>query len=206
MVAGSVVKLSTGWSAPSSTITTSSPASRSRAAATAPPAPLPTTTASAVNVVSRARAAPRVTFGYARPCSGGAVMVQELGAALREGSCAVRPVDFEPPEDGGMLVEGEHHERAHAQHERGPQAAGCLQSVEVALRLRPRHAGESGQPAAEQGRTELEQQQAEGKRQTERRGQVRKECLDPGEDVVVDRLIEAVSTRSDGGDRGHQDP
>src|SRR5262245_50348337 len=187
MVAGSVVKLSTGWSAPSSTITTSSPASRSRAAATAPPAPLPTTTASAVNVVSRATAAPRVTFGYVRPCSGGAVMVQELGAALRESDGTSGPVDFEPLEDGGMLVEGEHHERAHAEHQRGPQAAGCMQSVEVALRRLPRHAGEPCEPAAEQGGAELEQQQAEGKRQPERRGQVGKECLDPGEHVVVDR-------------------
>src|SRR5262245_32172298 len=163
MVAGSVVKVSTGWSPPSSTITTSSPASRSRAAATAPPAPLPTTTASAVNVVSRAAAAPRVTFGYVRPCSGGAVIVQELGAAPREGDGAARPVDFEPLEDGGMLVEGEHHERAHAEHERGPQAAGCMEPIEVALRILTRHAGESREPAAEQRRTELEQEQAQGK-------------------------------------------
>src|SRR5262245_53753283 len=135
MAAGSVAKVSTAWSPPSSSKRTSSPASRSRAAATAPPAPLPTTTASAANVMSRPAAAPRVTFGYVRPCSGGAVMAQKLGAALREGFCAARPVDLEPLEDGGVLVEGEHHERTHAEHERGPQPAGCVQSIEIALRV-----------------------------------------------------------------------
>src|SRR5439155_14059871 len=119
MVAGSVTKLSVGWSAPSSSMTTSRPASRRRAAAVAPPAPVPTTTASAAYSRSPSSAPPAITFGYAIRCSGGesrsaGVGMKKLRAAQHERVGTAGPVDPERGADLGVLLAGQEDERAEA--------------------------------------------------------------------------------------------
>src|SRR2546426_6670497 len=142
MVAGSVTKVSVGWSAPSSSMTTSRPASRRRAAAVAPPAPVPTTTASAAYSRSPSSAPPAITFGYAIRCSGGTsrsagVVMKKLRAAEHERVGTARPVDPERGEDLGVLVEGEEDERAEPHEQRAPQPARMLEGGEVAGGLPP---------------------------------------------------------------------
>src|SRR5213592_2924611 len=204
MVAGSVTKVSVGWSAPSSSMTTSRPASRRRAAAVAPPAPVPTTTASAAYSRAPSSAPPAITFGYAIRCSGGAsrsagVVMKKLHAAEHERVGPAGPVDPERGEDLGVLVEGQEDERAEALQERAPEPAGMLEGGEVAGGLPRRHRGEPTPAPCEEGRPELDQPEAE------RPGQVREEALDVAEHVVVDRLVEAMAARPDGGDHRAQD-
>src|SRR5436189_1720524 len=210
MVAGSVTKVSVGWSAPSSSMTTPRPASRRRAAAVAPPAPVPTTTASAAYSRSPAGAPPAITFGYAIRCSGGArrsagVVMEKLRAAEHERVGPAGPVDPERGEDLGVLVEGQEDERAEAFQERAPEPAGMLEGGQVAGGLPRRHRCEPTPPACEEGRPELDQPETERQAQAERPGQVREEALDVAEHVVVDRLVEAVPARPDRGDHRAQD-
>src|SRR5262245_39542929 len=123
MVAGSVPKVSVRWSAPSSRISTSSPASRSRPATGAPPAPVPTTIASAVHSWSPCRSAPSVTLGYSSRYSGGTgpvatsgcALIEQLGAPARERPRAPGPVDPEGGEHVRVLVEAEEDERPQAE-------------------------------------------------------------------------------------------
>src|SRR2546422_3047010 len=166
MVAGSVTKLSVRCSAPSSSMSTSRPASRRRAAAVAPPAPVPITTASAAYVRSPSSAAPTITFGYAISCSGGArrsagVPMQELRAAAREHGGAAGPVDPERGEHLGVLVEGEEDERAEPHHEGAPEPARVLERGQVGGGLARRHRGEAAPAPREEGRPELGQPKAE---------------------------------------------
>src|SRR5207245_4772910 len=128
MVAGSVTKVSVRWSAPSSSMTTSRPASRRRAAAVAPPAPVPTTTASAAYSRSPSSAPPAITFGYAIRCSGGArrsagALMKKLRAAEHERVGPAGPVDPERGEDLGGRAKGQEDERAEALQERAPGPA-----------------------------------------------------------------------------------
>src|SRR5438093_5866018 len=148
MVAGSVTKVSVRWSPPSSSMTTSRPASRRQAAAVAPPAPVPTTTASAAYSRSPSSAPPAITFGYASRCSGGArrsagVAMEELRAAEHERVGTAGPVDPERGEDLRMLVEGEEDERPEPHRECAPDPARVLEGGEVAGRLPRRHSCEA---------------------------------------------------------------
>src|SRR5438094_7507040 len=136
MVAGSVTKVSVRWSAPSSSMTTSRPASRRRAAVVAPPAPVPTTIASAAYSRSPSSVPPAITFGYAIRCSGGesrsaGVVMKKLRAAQHERVGTAGPVDPERGEDLGVLVEGEEDERAEPHEQRAPQPARMLEGGEV---------------------------------------------------------------------------
>src|SRR5438094_1643798 len=210
MVAGSVTKVSVGWSAPSSSMTTSRPASRRRAAAVAPPAPVPTTTASAAYSRAPSSAPPAITFGYAIRCSGGAsrsagVVMKKLRAAEHQGVGTAGPVDAERGEDLGVLVEGQEDERAEAFQERAPEPAGMLEGGQVAGGLPRRHRCEPTPAPCEEGRPELDQPETERQAQAERPGQVWEEALDVAEHVVVDRLVEAVPARPDRGDHRAQD-
>src|SRR5262245_56992226 len=148
MVAGSVTKVSVRWRAPSSSISTSSPASRRRAAAVAPPAPVPTTIASAVKSWSPSSAAPPTTFGYAIRCSGGAtcsagVATEQLRAPPNERLGAAGPVDVERREDVRVLVEREEDERPEPHEERRASAARVLEAGEIAGRRLARHRREA---------------------------------------------------------------
>src|SRR3989475_63813 len=210
MVAGSVTKVSVGWSAPSSSMTTSRPASRRRAAAVAPPAPVPTTTASAAYSRSPSSAAPTITFGYAIRCSGGArrsagAAMEELRAAEHERVGAAGPVDPERGEDLGVLVEGEEDERAEPHQERAPEPARVLERGQVPGGLARRHRREAAPASREEGWPQLDQPEAERQAEAEWPGQVREEALDVAQHVVVDRLVEAVAARPDGGDHRAQD-
>src|SRR6059036_2161761 len=210
MVAGSVTKVSVGWSAPSSSMTTSRPASRRRAAAVAPPAPVPTTTASAAYSRAPSSAPPAITFGYAIRCSGGAsrsagVVMKKLRAAEHERVGPAGPVDPERGEDLGVLVEGQEDERAEALQERAPEPAGMLEGGEVAGGVPARHRCEPTPAPREEGRPELDQPETERQAQAERPRQEGEEALDVAEHVVVDRLVEAVAARPDGGDHRAQD-
>src|SRR6266481_7160606 len=210
MVAGSVTKVSVGWSAPSSSMTTSRPASRRRAAAVAPPAPVPTTTASAAYSRAPSSAPPAITFGYAIRCSGGAsrsagALMKKLRAAEHQCVGTAGPVDAERGEDLGVLVEGQEDERAEALQERAPEPAGMLEGGEVAGGLPRRHRREPTPAPCEEGRPELDQPETERQAEAERPGQVREETLDVAEHVVVDRLVEAMAARPDGGDHRAQD-
>src|SRR5882724_3373629 len=210
MVAGSVTKVSVRWSAPSSSMTTSRPASRRRAAVVAPPAPVPTTTASAAYSRSPSSAPPAITFGYAIRCSGGAsrsagVVIKKLRAAQHERVGTAGPVDPERGEDLGVLVEGQEDERAEALQERAPEPAGMLEGGEVAGGLPRCHRCEPTPAPCEEGRPELDQPETERQAQAERPGQVREEALDVAEHVVVDRLVEAMAARPNGGDHRAQD-
>src|SRR3989441_5858143 len=210
MVAGSVTKVSVGWSAPSSSMTTSRPASRRRAAAVAPPAPVPTTTASAAYSRAPSSAPPAITFGYAIRCSGGAsrsagALMKKLRAAEHQCVGTAGPVDAERGEDLGVLVEGQEDERAEALQERAPEPAGMVEGGQVAGGLPRRHRCEPTPAACEEGRPKLDQPETERQAQAERPGQVREEALDVAEHVVVDRLVEAMAARPDGGDHRAQD-
>src|SRR5205814_863165 len=210
MVAGSVTKVSVRWSPPSSSMTTTRPASRRRAAAVAPPAPVPTTTASAAYSRSPSSAPPAITFGYAIRCSGGTsrsagVVMKKLRAAEHERVGTARPVDPERGEDLGVLVEGEEDERAEPHEQRAPQPARMLEGGEVAGGLPRCHRCEPTPAPCEEGRPELDQPETERQAQAERPGQVREEALDVAEHVVVDRLVEAMAARPDGGDHRAQD-
>src|SRR2546427_3542002 len=210
MVAGSVVNVSVRWSPPSSRISTSRPASRSRAAAVAPPAPLPTTIASALNSRSPSSAAPTMTFGYSIRCSGGTsrsagTPMDELRPPRDERRRTAGPVDVEGGEDVGMLIESEEDERAEAEEECAAEA-GCVPPAgEVAPSLLGRHRAETAQPAREEWRTVLDQVEAERQADAQRPGQVGQEAPDVSQHVLVDRLVEAVSARPDGGDDGTED-
>src|SRR5690242_17278646 len=210
MVAGSVTNVSVRWSAPSSSISTSRPASRRRAAAVAPPAPVPTTTASAANSASPSSVAPAVTFGYAIRCSGGTrrsagVAMEELRAPDGERPGPTGPVDAERREHARVLVEGEEDERAEAHQQRGAEAACVLEAREVARGRVGRHRAEAGPAAREERRPELDETETGRQPEAERPREEGEEALDVAEDVVVDRLVEAVAARPDGGDRGAED-
>src|SRR6185503_4357657 len=132
MVAGSVTNVSVRCRPPSSSMSTSRPASRRRRAVTAPPAPLPTTRTSAAKVWFPDSSDPTVTFGYSRRCSGGTsrsagAFIEELGTLPGEGLGAPRPVDVQHRQDARVLIEGEEDERAEPHHERFADATGVLE-------------------------------------------------------------------------------
>src|SRR5712692_4359516 len=210
MVAGSVTKVSVRWSPPSSSMSTSRPASRRRAAAVAPPAPVPTTTASAAYSRAPSSALPTITFGYAIRCSSGprrsaGVAMEELRAAARQRVGAPGPVDPERGEHLGVLVKGEEDERAEPHQERATQPARVLERGQVRDRLAGRQRREAAPAPREERWPELDQPEAERQAEAQRPGQEGEEALDVAQHVVVDRLVEAMPARPDGGDDCSQD-
>src|SRR5438094_7943265 len=144
MVAGSVTKVSVGWSAPSASVTPARPGSRRRAAAVAPPAPVPTTTASAAYSRAPSSAPPAITFGYAIRCSGGAsrsagAVMKKLRAAEHQRVGTAGPVDPERGEDLGVLVEGQEHRGAAALPYPAPDLARMLEGGRAAVGVPRRH-------------------------------------------------------------------
>jgi hypothetical protein len=148
--------------------------------------------------------------GYAIRCSGGTrrstgVATEDLRAPADERVGAPGPVDVERREDVGMLVEREEDEHAEAHEERRAQAARVLEAREVRAGFVPRHRREAGPAPREERRAELDEPEPEREPEAQGPRQGVKEALDAHEDVVVDRLVEAVPAGSDGGDRRAQD-
>jgi len=103
-----------------------------------------------------------------------------------------------------VLVEGEKGKRPQPEHERAEEATRLREPGEVALRLVERHAAEAAPAAGEQRGAELEEPEPEREGAPHRAREMGEEGCDLGEHVVVERLVEALAPRADGGDGGTQ--